>query len=129
MYKPEWDHFSPHCVMTLELGHCLQYFPASPCLMCPGQRTQPDCAPNPADLCHQCRSHWQVCLLTLHLKTSSKTRLKQDKTSRKVKIRKDRSSPFYSLKTEKLNSLWSNEGRQDPFGRGGSKITDHSLKH
>lgn len=108
-------------------------YPVLPCNSMPmwaGQRTQPNCAANTADLSHQCTSHGQVCLLTLDLKTSSKTRLKQDITSRKLKIRKDRASfPFYSLKTEKLNCLWSNEGRQDIFGRGRNKITDHSLKH
>lgn len=130
MYEPEWDPFSPPCVMTLELGHCLQYFSVSPCLMWAGQRTQSNSAPNTADLCHKCRSHGQVCLLTLHLKASSKNRLKQDITSRKLKIREDRTSaPFCSLKTEKLNCLWSTEGREDTFGKGRNKITDHSLKH
>lgn len=39
--------------------------------------------------------------------------------------------PIFSLplKTEKLNCLWSKEGRQDTFGRGRNEIADHSLKH
>lgn len=75
MYEPEWDSFSPPCVMTLELEHCLQYVLVSPCVMWAGQRTLPKCASNTADLSHQFRSHGQVCLLTLHLNTSSKNRL------------------------------------------------------